>query len=94
MGVLVSVLSDQEKDNFKPVSVEKFLLELLVKADDPSSSILVPWILPIREDSLLEDGVVRTCGQLARNLDVVVQRPEVLDCRNRDDWPLVLFPSS
>ena len=94
MSVLVGVLSNQEKDNFQPVGVQEFLFELLVKADDPPSTILVPWIFPVREDSLLEDGVVSTRRKLARDLYVVVEGPEVLNSCYCDDGPLVLFPSS
>ena len=39
--MLVSMFSNQEKDCFKPVCVKNLLVPL-VKADDPTSTILVP----------------------------------------------------
>ena len=42
--MLVRVFSDQEEDDLQPVGVQEFLLLLLVQADDPPSSVLVPKI--------------------------------------------------
>ena len=92
--MLVCVFPDQEEYNLQPVSVQELLLVSLVEADDPPTAILIPRILPVGEDSLLEQGIVRPDGKLAGHLDVVVERPEVLDCRHGDDRPLVLLPGS
>ena len=90
--VLVCVFPDQEEDYLQPVSVQELLLVSLVETDDPPTTILVPRILPVGEDSLLEQGIVGPDGQLAGDLDVVVERPEVLDGGHGDDGSLVLLP--
>ena len=42
----------------------------------------------------LEETVVASRVKLGRLLDVIVEGPEVLDCAEGDDRPLILFPSS
>ena len=46
------------------------------------------------KDSLLEHGVVCSDWKLGCHLNVVIQRPEVLDCGHGDDGPLVFLPRS
>ena len=92
--MLVCVFSDEKENDFQPAGVEELLLVSSVEVNHPSSSVLVARILPVREDALLEDGVVSTHGKSARHLDVVVQTPEVLHSGHRDDGSLVLFPGA
>ena len=51
-----------------------------------------PLVLPHGLDALLEEGVVAARGEPAGQLDVVVERPEVLHRGECDDLPLVLLP--
>jgi len=42
----------------------------------------------------LEETVVASRVELGRLLDVIVEGPEVLDCAEGDDGPLILLPTS
>ena len=48
-----------------------------VHVDHPSSPGLVPYILPVRENTLLEQGIVGAWGEPTGYLDVVIEGPEV-----------------
>ena len=67
-GILVPVLSNEVENDLQPVGVQVLLLLPLVQTEDPPASVLVPGILPVREDSLLEHGVVCARWQLTSNL--------------------------
>ena len=51
-----------------------------------------PVVLPHGLDALLEEGVVAARGEPTGQLDVVVERPEVLNRGECDDLALVLLP--
>ena len=91
-GILVPVFSNEVENDLQPVGVQVLLLLPLVQTEDPPASVLVPGILPVREDSLLEERVVSSGRQTAGHLDVVVERPEVLHRGHCDDGALVLLP--
>ena len=51
------------------------------------------WVLPHRLDALLEEAVVGSNLEFGDNLDVVVQRPEVLNSVEVDHRLLVGLPA-
>jgi hypothetical protein len=55
---------------------------------------MLPLILPVWKNALLEERIVRPSRQLARNLNMIVERPKVLHRSHRNDRPLVLLPGS
>merc|ERR1719436_1390033 len=57
VSVLVCVFSDEKENDFQPAGVEELLLVSSVEVDHPPSSVLVPRVLPVREDALLEEGL-------------------------------------
>ena len=82
-----------ESFNYQPIRYQ-YCIALLVSTKQVQAIEVLPGVLPVREDALLEDGVVSTHGKSARHLDVVVQTPEVLHSGHRDDGSLVLFPGA
>ena len=94
VGVLLGVFPDEEEEDLQPVVVQVFAPLPPVEVDQPPTPGGVPGVLPVGEDPLLEEGVVRARGEPAGHLDVVVETPEVLDGVDSHHLALVLLPGA
>jgi len=90
--LLAEGLADHQKHHLRPELGQLRIALAALQVDEPTTSRLVVLVLPHRLHPFLEEAVVATCCQLSGLLDVVVQRPEVLDGRKVDDGFLILLP--
>lgn len=91
--VLSKSFPDQQEEHFHPEVVEVKTPHVSIQTDQPPPSVLVVWVLPHGLDALLEKAVVGPDLEFGGNLDVVVQRPEVLNSVEVDHGLLVGLPA-
>lgn len=77
VAVVVERLADQTQQRFQPEAVQVRSPLLLGERDQPASAAFVPLVLPHGLDAVLKQGVIAAGHEVAGQLDVVVEGPEI-----------------